>query len=228
MPREREKQPWLFIGLPAWSPPAAVSKASQILVVVWGRAMRDYVAHVLPALSVEGVQVTTWEHWARKQVKRHYPRLPQSISDDTPEPVVRIKLHPGVAEALARLCNENPRDRSPDTAIENISRLLTDKSLIAEAMGDDITEAALDRAITWCTAQWNAVHAWWEGDRDVDARLDPEDDALLLRAWQLRVGPLRSHKKQPMQHAHMVLDEVQDFSPVEVQVCWRQPIGIVP
>jgi DNA helicase-2/ATP-dependent DNA helicase PcrA len=62
------------------------------------------------------------------------------------------------------------------------------------------------------------VIAWWEGDRDVDARLDPEDDALLLRAWQIRVGPLRSQKKRPLKNAHMVLDEVQDFSPIEVQV----------
>ena len=191
---------------------------SQILVVVWGRAMRDYVAHVLPALGVDGVQVTTWEHWARKQVRRHYPRLPGAISDDTPEPVVRLKLHPGVAEALSRLCAENPNDRSPDTALEDWGRLITDKALIAQAMGDDISEQALERALTWCTAQWNAVSAWWEGERDADARLDPEDDALLLRAWQMRVGPLRSHKKQPMQNAHMVLDEVQDFSPVEVQV----------
>lgn len=191
---------------------------NQILVVVWGRAMRDYVAHVLPALGVDGVHVTTWEHWARKQVRRHFPRLPSAISDDTPEPVVRLKLHPGVSAALARLAAENPKDRSPDTALEDWGRLITDKELLAEAMGDDINDAALERAMAWCTAQWNAVIAWWEGDRDVDARLDPEDDALLLRAWQIRVGPLRSHKKRPLANAHMVLDEVQDFSPVEVQV----------
>ena len=191
---------------------------SRILVVVWGRAMRDYVAHVLPALGVEGVNVTTWERWARSMVRRHFPQLPNQVSDDTPEPVVRVKLHPGVAEAIARESQRHPGSRSPETALEDWGRVLTDKPLLARVMGDDISSAQLDRAHSWCTAQWNAVNAWWEGDREVDARLDPEDDALLLRAWQLRVGPLRSKRKRPLDYAHMVLDEVQDFSPVEVSV----------
>ena len=191
--------------------------AHRILVVVWGRAMRDYVAHVLPALGVKGVQVTTWERWARTMVKRHYPQLPTAISDDTPEPVVRVKLHPGVSEALAGLAAETS-DHSGEAAFEDWGKLLTNKTLLASVLGDDITEAQLDRVVDWCTSQWNAVNAWWEGDREVDARLDPEDDALLLRAWQLRMGHLRGKQKRPLRYAHLVLDEVQDFSPVEVQV----------
>jgi len=191
--------------------------ARRILVVVWGRAMRDYVAHVLPALGVKGVQVTTWEKWARSMVKRHYPQLPASIADDTPEPVVRVKLHPAVSKALADLATETPH-RSGEAAFEDWGKLLTDKTRLAGILGDDITEAQLDRVVDWCISQWNAVSAWWEGDREVDARLDPEDDALLLRAWQLRMGHLRGQKKRPLNYAHLVLDEVQDFSPVEVQV----------
>ena len=42
--------------------------------------------------------------------------------------------------------------------------------------------------------------------------------ALLLRAWQLRVGPLRGKGKSPLRYRHIVLDEVQDFSPLEVRV----------
>jgi DNA helicase-2/ATP-dependent DNA helicase PcrA len=191
--------------------------AQRILVVVWGRAMRDYVAHVLPALGVKGVQVTTWERWARTMVRRHYPQLPGAIADDTPEPVVRVKLHPAVSDALADLATETP-DRSVIAAFEDWGKLLTDKTRLAAAVGDDITEAQLERVVDWCTSQWNAVNAWWEGDREVDARLDPEDDALLLRAWQLRMGHLRGEKKRPLKYAHLVLDEVQDFSPIEVQV----------
>jgi len=191
--------------------------AHKILVVVWGRAMRDYVAHVLPALGVNGVQVSTWERWARSMVRRHYPRLPQSVSDDTPEPVVRVKLHPSIAEELAEMAR-SPGQRTPEAALEDWGTLLTDKARLTTLLGDDITEPQLDKVVDWCTRQWNAVNAWYEGDREVDARLDPEDDALLLRAWQLRMGPLRSIKKRPIQYAHMVLDEVQDFSPVEVQV----------
>ena len=49
--------------------------ARRILVIVWGRAMKDYVSHVLPALGVPGVNVTTWTAWARTTVKRHYLSL---------------------------------------------------------------------------------------------------------------------------------------------------------
>jgi len=190
--------------------------ASRVLVVVWGRAMRDYVAHVLPALGVDGVQVNTWEGWSRTMVKRHFPHLPSVIAGDTPEPVTRIKLHPATAELLAARAAAG-RGR-PEDALEDWASVLTDGALLSRALGDDITPGALQRAIDWTTAQTEAVSQWWDGDREVDARLDPEDDALLLRAWQLRVGPLRSGKKRPLQYAHLVLDEVQDFSPVEVQV----------
>jgi DNA helicase-2/ATP-dependent DNA helicase PcrA len=47
--------------------------------------------------------------------------------------------------------------------------------------------------------------------------LDAEDDVLLLYAWQLRVGPLR-HRGKPLMYRHVALDEVQDFSPLEVRV----------
>ena len=57
-----------------------------------------------------------------------------------------------------------------------------------------------------------------EGDRDVDAELDVEDDALLLRAWQLRVGPLRLKGSRKLRYRHIAIDEVQDFSPLEVRV----------
>lgn len=189
-----------------------------VLVVVWGRAMRDYVAHVLPALGVDGVLVNTWEGWSRSMVKRHYPRLPSVIADDTPEPVTRIKLHPATAQLLADRARSGGGRGGPDQALDDWASVLTDRALLSQALGDDITPGALDRAIAWTTAQTHAVSLWWDGDREVDARLDPEDDALLLRAWQLRVGPLRSRKKRPLQYAHLVLDEVQDFSPIEVQV----------
>ena len=45
------------------------------------------------------------------------------------------------------------------------------------------------RAVQWCRERNDELFAWLDGDLD-EAELDVEDDALLLRAWQLRVGPL--------------------------------------
>ena len=190
----------------------------RILVMVWGRAMRDYVAHVLPALGVEGVQVATWSTWARSMVRRHYAMLPNTVADDTPAPVTRLKVHPGVAEALARRIARTNRPRKPEQAIDDWARLLTDRKALEQAVGDDLGPAALDRAMAWTSEQTRDVLAFVEGESDVDARLDPEDDALLLRAFQLRCGPLAKGRGRSLSYAHIVLDEVQDFSPVEVQV----------
>lgn len=188
----------------------------RVMVMVWGRAMRDYVAHVLPGLGVNGVHVTVWEQWARAMTRRHYPGLPNVVADDTPEAVTRVKLHPGTAALLGKTITANKS--RPEDAIMDWATVMTDTKALAEAMGDDISPAALEKAVDWCTRQWNNVNLWLEGERDVDARMDAEDDALLLRAWQLHVGPLRSRKKRGMDLTHLVLDEVQDFSPVEVQV----------
>lgn len=190
----------------------------RVLVMVWGRAMKDYVAHVLPALGVDGVLVTTWTSWSRKQVRRHFGNLPTQIADDTPEPVTRIKLHPALAEMLAQHIANTPAPATMEQAIEDWAHVITDEGAIRRALGADIEPGALQRAIRWTNAQVRAVLSWVEGTTDVDARLDVEDDALLLRAWQLRVGRLRARGSDALQYAHIVLDEVQDFSPVEVQV----------
>lgn len=202
----------------AWKDPRRFAPG-RVLVVVWGKGMRDYVGHVLPALGVEGVQVTTWEEWSRRMVLRTYGNLlPRVWADDTPEPVVRIKLHPAVAE---RMQEEVRRHKGPATvnqAIEDWARVLTDRAALAQAMGADISEGAMDRAMSWLLEQTAAVVAVAHGEGGVDARLDPEDAALFLRLAQLRAGPLKAQGRQPLEYAHVVLDEVQDFSPVEVQV----------
>ncbi len=46
--------------------------------------------------------------------------------------------------------------------------------------------------------------------------IDREDDALLLRLFQRKRGPLLRDKKTPLYYEHIFVDEAQDFSPVEV------------
>lgn len=191
---------------------------ARILVIVWGRAMKDYVAHVLPALGVEGVQVTTWTAWARATVRRHLTALPAAVSEDTPEPAMHLKLHPATGELLAQHIAATPGPATPEQVIEDWAHVITDGPRLAAALGDDILPGALARALRWTNDQVRAVQAWMEGDTEADGRLDPEDDALLLRAWQLRMGGLLARSSTPLTYAHIVLDEVQDFSPIEVQV----------
>jgi DNA helicase-2/ATP-dependent DNA helicase PcrA len=48
--------------------------------------------------------------------------------------------------------------------------------------------------------------------------LDREDDALLLRLYQRKRGPLRRDKKTALLYEHVFVDEAQDLSPVELAV----------
>lgn len=48
--------------------------------------------------------------------------------------------------------------------------------------------------------------------------LDREDDAILLRLYQRKRGPLRRDRKQTLLYEHVFIDEAQDLSPVEMSV----------
>ncbi|MBN8462625.1 MAG: ATP-binding domain-containing protein, partial [Dechloromonas sp.] len=48
--------------------------------------------------------------------------------------------------------------------------------------------------------------------------IDYEDDALLMRLYQRKRGPLRGQGKQPLEYEHLFVDEAQDLSPVELAV----------
>lgn len=57
-------------------------------------------------------------------------------------------------------------------------------------------------------------------DIDERATLDREDDAILLRLLQRVRGPLRKGQttKEPLSYEHVLVDEAQDLSPVEMAV----------
>ncbi len=69
-------------------------RPERMLVVVFNDALARYIAHVLPALGVAGVPVTTFHSWARKLREQHVPKLPKLYTDEAPEAVVRLKKHP--------------------------------------------------------------------------------------------------------------------------------------
>lgn len=63
---------------------------------------------------------------------------------------------------------------------------------------------------------------------DERARLDPEDDALLLRAYQIVKGELRKGLKGPLIYEHLFVDEAQDLSPIDLAVLLHCVRDITP
>ncbi len=192
------------------------------LFLVFSPALRRYVEHVLPALGVRRVAIRTFEEWAREQRHRHYPKLPQQGRIDTPAVVRRVKLHALAGAALEAQVKRVPGPASGEQALDDWASVLSQGRLLAEACARSAPGAFGARELEAC-AEWGLrrneeLFAWLAGDAEAPAALDPEDDALLLRAWQLRVGPLRGSGGRALAYRHVAVDEVQEFAPLEVRI----------
>lgn len=194
------------------------------LFLAFSKALRDYVSRVLPALGVGRVQPRTFPEWAAEQRRKHFGKLPRKLRDDTPEVVLRLKTHPATMVALERQIEHVDGPATMEQAIDDWASVLVQEDVIGPVLKDfapgAFSEAELRKAVEYCRDRQEELDAWLEGDRDeeVTVAMDAEDDALLLRAWQLRVGPLRHRGQSPLTYRHIAIDEVQDFSPVEVRV----------
>jgi len=199
-----------------------VFDSPRTMVVVFSRALRDYVAHVLPALGVRDVGVETFGEWAGRLRRSLMPMLPSPTRDDAPSVVQRLKQHPFLLEALTRQVRQNAGPRTVRQAIDDWGSVLTNRNLLAETLAaiapGSFSPEEIARSCDWNRARQDEMLAWLDGDLDSEAALDPQDDALLLRAYQLRVGPLRGKNGRDLRYRHIAVDEVQDFSPLEVRV----------
>jgi DNA helicase-2/ATP-dependent DNA helicase PcrA len=206
----------------------------QTLFLTLSPALRDYVRHVLPGLGVARVRVRTFPEWAEETVRRLFPSLPAERRFDTPDYVRRLKLHPALDEALAEHVRNTPGAPRAAQALDDWASLLVhapllDKMLVGHP-GASFSSADLRAAIDWCRARHEELAAWRDGDAEAPAALDPEDDAILLRAWQRRIGPLPEDRPgDPLRFRHVAVDEVQDFSLLELRVvrdCLADPASM--
>ena len=204
----------------AYDDPAIDS--ARTMVVVFSPALRDYVSHVLPALGVTRVGVRTFADWAAEQVRRLFPILPRGVREDTPAVVQRLKLHPALLLALEEQVARMPGPATVAQAFDDWASVLCNAPLLegplARTGAPTFRPDELRRITDWCRVRHEELVAWLEGDAESPAALDPEDDALLLRAYQLRVGPLPGPGGRPLRYRHLAIDELQDLSPVEVRV----------
>lgn len=202
------------------------------LFLTFSPALRNYVGHVLPALGVTRVVLRTFEEWASAQRKQILPRLPRGYRDDTPAVVQRAKLHPALGLALETQVARSAGPGQWQQVVDDWASALTDAALLRDCFGRfaeaRVGPEALARLVDWNRRRVDEAFAWLEGDRAPGVGLDREDDALLLRAWQLRVGPLIAGGR-PLAYRHLAVDEVQDLSPTELRVlleCAGEPRSV--
>ncbi len=138
--------------------------------------------------------------------------LAQWVRDATLDPATRNAVE-GTGRAL--------RARTRDVVGEWAS-LLTDRRALGAGFARHapglFTEGQLDDIHRWCVER-DRLRTARSSEDDEPYALDPEDDALLLRIYQLQRGRFPAGKGgATLAYEHLMVDEVQDFSPVELAV----------
>jgi DNA helicase-2/ATP-dependent DNA helicase PcrA len=192
-------------------------KPAKMLIIVFNRALAQYISHVLPALGVEGVRVSTFEAWVRPIRKQLFPHLPDRYQELTPVLVSRFKQHSVLFKMLTEAAAASPYAH-PSTLLDE---LLTDLGWLREGVRRLAPGAFSDEALVsihdWCVRQFSArLHV----EEDDPPALDVEDDSLLLFLHQRLRGPIPKprNKKKALTYHHLIIDEAQDFSALDLSV----------
>jgi DNA helicase-2/ATP-dependent DNA helicase PcrA len=188
------------------------------LVIVFSPALALYISRLLPALGVEGARVQTFDKWAGRIRHRLYPRFPTRYSDDTPAVVSRFKMHSALIPMLRDGAEANIEMGPPALFAE----LFTNKRFLTAGLEEyasgQFTPAQITQIHRWCSSQ-HSIRVDGEGLHDYEKPcMDEEDDAILLYLYQLVHDYLPTKRGNPMRYTHIVVDEAQDLSPLELQV----------
>ncbi|HKA86320.1 MAG TPA: ATP-binding domain-containing protein [Haliangiales bacterium] len=140
-------------------------------------------------------------------------------------------LTKGRADAVVRRLVRRARD-----VVRDWEETLTDFALLKEAFAGALPDADLRAAVAWVARQKETPVAEelagidperleaidgrpMEDDHGPAGRLDPEDDALLLRLHQVKHGGLVDPKTDDeVRYEHVAVDEAQDLAAVDLKV----------
>jgi DNA helicase-2/ATP-dependent DNA helicase PcrA len=135
----------------------------------------------------------------------------QWVRDSGVDPAARMAL-----ENVGRALRARTRDVTGEWAA-----LLTDREALRAGFAKHapgvFSDGQLDDVHRWCVARERLRTGGKLEDDGEGFAFDAEDDALLLRMYQLQRGPLPG-PKGPLGYEHLMVDEVQDFSPLELAV----------
>ena len=194
-------------------------RPKRMLVLVFGKALARYISRVLPALGVHDVAVMTLSDWAIKTRRRHFPELTVQRSQETPAVVVRFKTHRILIPMLEQTLHERP-----DTDLVLLfDELFSDRSWLSWGVSTfapkSFTQKEIDQVHRWCADQtFLRSDPATADDEEQQPCYDEEDSMILLHMVQLRNGRLRFGKRRRLVYDHIMVDEVQDFSPLELMV----------
>ncbi|RLB58128.1 MAG: hypothetical protein DRI34_05855, partial [Deltaproteobacteria bacterium] len=192
-------------------------RTRRMLVLVFGRALERYIERVLPALGVEGVPVRTMGSWALGQMHKHFGDINRRLVESTPAPVVRCKTHRAMIPMLEQAAADNP-GADP---LELFDELFTNRDWLRQGLErhapGEFSPDDINTIHDWCT-RLQFARADGEARDEIPPGYDEEDPPILLRLHQLLRGPLRYSRGRRLGYDHLMIDEAQDFSPLELRV----------
>ncbi len=193
-------------------------RPKRMMVMVFGAGLARYISKVLPALGVEGVPVAQLNLWAGAQKHRHFPKLPRYVVTQTPAVVVRFKTHRILVPMLEEAARASPK-AEPSALFDE---LFTDRGWLRDGVTRYAPGAFTDEELRvvhrWCTDLHFQRVEKRMSEEDEPPGYDEEDSMILLRLYQLLVGRLRFSHKRGLSYDHLLVDEAQDFSPIELTV----------
>lgn len=102
--------------------------------------------------------------------------------------------------------------------ISNWADLFTDRGALQDVFDlnapSEFSDGELDQVHQWCVQINRGLD---NGDKDDMPVIDQEDEAILLRLYQRKIGWLRGRGGK-LDYDHLLIDETQDFSPIEIAV----------
>ncbi len=226
--------------------PVAVTRVKKHPTML--RLLEERAAHLAESIAKELKEIakkdpnlepglTTFEHSEMRPVAHRIHALRAFIRDH--EEAILLDVRSAADRILSR-----GLERA--MAVDHVwAELLTDLALLKEGFGrhgsEGLADGDIERAHAWCVKACSAALSEAEeneegegppldaddetravdgADLEERATLDREDDTLLLRLLQLMRGPLRKGQggKEALSYEHVLVDEAQDLSPVELAV----------
>ena len=185
----------------------AILADRQMQVALWCRQTLESLVALEPAAQP---LLAAWEQ-SSGPVDARVTALARFVKEADLPMLIRIKVE---------ACGARLRARTRDVVAEWAS-LLTDRQALGEGFAKHaaglFSESQLDSIHRWCVDRERMRLGQSGLDDDDPYAIDVEDEALLLRIHQLQRGPLQG-PRGPLAYRHLMVDEVQDFAPVELAV----------
>ena len=185
-------------------------KANECVFLMLSPALRRYVENSLPSVGISGVGVRTYHEWAARTLKRLQTNAEFEIhrpASPVPAGVARVKRSLALLKALeAHLkgCSIDSRCTIADLQRDILAVLARPAAILGFDETRLLNETTIAEALAWTRANFESGVFDWA------------DDGLLVRACQLRAGGVVNEKNELGTYGHVIVDEVQDLSPVEL------------